>query len=80
MTLAFGSILESTQNISLIYATIIGSNIGAILTPVGALAGIMWMRLLKVNNVNYTFKEFSKNGLIITLFLLFGSSISLLII
>ena len=80
MTLAFGSILENTQNISLIYATIIGSNIGAILTPVGALAGIMWMRLLKVNNVNYTFKEFSKNGLIITLFLLAGSSISLLII
>ena len=80
MTLAFGSILENTHNISLIYATIIGSNIGAILTPVGALAGIMWMRLLKVNNVNYTFKEFSKNGLIITLFLLFGSSISLLII
>ena len=80
MTLAFGSILENTQNISLIYATIIGSNIGAILTPVGALAGIMWMRLLKINNVNYNFKEFTKNGFIITLFLLLGSSISLFII
>ena len=80
MTLAFGSILENTNNINLIYATIIGSNIGAILTPVGALAGIMWMRLLKINNVNYSFKEFTKNGLIITLFLLISSSISLLII
>ncbi len=80
MTLAFGSILENTSNINLIYATIIGSNIGAILTPVGALAGIMWMRLLKINNVNYSFKEFTKNGLIITLFLLISSSISLLII
>ena len=80
MTLAYGSILENTQNISLIYATIIGSNIGAILTPVGALAGIMWMRLLKINNVNYNFIEFTKNGFIITLFLLLGSSISLFII
>ena len=80
MTLAYGSILENTQNIKLIYATIIGSNIGAILTPVGALAGIMWMRLLKVNNVNYSFKEFSKNGAIITLFLLISSSFSLLIL
>ena len=80
MTLAYGSILENTQNIKLIYATIIGSNIGAILTPVGALAGIMWMRLLKVNNVNYTFKQFTKNGAIITLFLLLSSSLSLFIL
>ena len=80
MTLAFGSILENTNNISLIYATIIGSNLGAILTPVGALAGIMWMRLLKINNVNYSFKEFTKNGFIITLFLLISASLSLFII
>jgi arsenical pump membrane protein len=60
MTLAYGSILENTSNINLIYATIIGSNIGAILTPVGALAGIMWMRLLKINNVNYSFIQFTK--------------------
>lgn len=80
MTLAYGSIIENAENIKIIYATIIGSNIGAILTPVGALAGIMWMRLLKQNNINYSFIDFSKNGVVITLLLLISSSISLLII
>lgn len=80
MTLAYGSIIENTENVKIIYATIIGSNIGAILTPVGALAGIMWMRLLKQNNINYSFIDFSKNGVVITLLLLISSSISLLII
>lgn len=80
MTLAFGSILSNTDNIRLIYSTIIGSNIGAIITPVGALAGIMWMKLLKDNNVKYSFLDFTKNGVIIIIILLITSSISLFII
>ncbi len=80
MTIAFGSILQNTENINLVYATIIGSNIGAILSPVGALAGIMWLRILKQNNVDYGFLKFLKNGSIITLGLLIAGSIALLII
>ena len=80
MTLAFGSILGDTNNVRLIYSTIIGSNIGAIITPVGALAGIMWMKLLKDNNVKYSFLDFAKNGVIMIIILLITSSISLLII
>lgn len=79
MTLAYSSILNGTTNLSLIYSTIIGSNIGAILTPVGALAGIMWIRLLKLNDINYSFKDFMKNGSIILLFILIGEAIALLI-
>ena len=66
MTLAYGSILSNTNNLSFVYITIIGSNIGAILTPVGALAGIMWLRILKINDINYSFKYFVKNGIVIT--------------
>ena len=80
MTLAFGSILGDTNNVRLIYSTIIGSKIGAIITPVGALAGIMWMKLLKDNNVKYSFLDFAKNGVITIIILLITSSISLLII
>ena len=80
MTIAFGSILQNTTNINLIYATIIGSNIGAILSPVGALAGIMWLSILKQNGVDYGFVKFLKNGSIITLGLLIAGSIALLII
>ena len=80
MTIAYGSILAGTDNVTLIYASIIGSNLGALLTPVGALAGIMWMRILKQNDVDYGFTKFMKNGSIITLTLLIASAIALLII
>lgn len=79
MTLAYSSILEDTTNLKYVYATIIGSNIGALLTPIGALAGIMWMRLLKVNDIKYSYLDFFKNGIIILLFILVGESLILLI-
>ena len=65
MTIAFGSILLNGTDINYTYLSIIGSNIGAILTPLGALAGIMWMSILKHNNIKYRFIDFTKNGLII---------------
>lgn len=50
-----------------IYSSIIGSNIGAYLTPIGALAGMMWMRILKKEAVELSFKRFIYYGLIIAL-------------
>lgn len=66
MSVFFSEILDGI-NIKNIYACIISSNIGAILTPIGALAGIMWMSLLKQYNVNYSFKQFTKYGIIISI-------------
>lgn len=45
-----------------LFATIIGSNLGALLTPVGALAGIMWTNMLKREKVDYSFGTFVKYG------------------
>ena len=50
-----------------IYASIVGSNIGAFLTPIGALAGIMFTGLLKDHEVKLSFKDFFKYGIIIAL-------------
>lgn len=47
---------------SALYASIIGSNLGAFLTPLGALAGIMWTSQLKSNGVRMGFSRFSKYG------------------
>ncbi len=45
------------------YAAIIGSNLGAYLTPIGSLAGIMWMGLVKNRDVKFSFIDFVKyNG------------------
>ena len=67
MSVLFAPILNDVSNYQLpaIYATIIGSNIGAYLTPIGALAGIMWMSLLKKYDVKFTFFDFMKYGIII---------------
>ena len=50
-----------------IYASIVGSNIGAFLTPTGALAGIMFTSLIKEHDTKYTFVDFIKNGAIISI-------------
>ena len=50
-----------------VYATIVGSNLGAFLTPIGALAGIMWMSLLKKHEVKMRFVDFVKYGAIVAI-------------
>ncbi|MBI2573407.1 hypothetical protein HYV86_06085 [Candidatus Woesearchaeota archaeon] len=69
MTVAFVPMLGQLQNVNLLaasYATVIGSNLGANLTPIGALAGIMWMSLLKHYGCTISFKEFVKYGFLVT--------------
>ena len=56
--------MNFTSNAS-IYASVIASNIAAYITPVGALAGIMWMSLLKTYQVDFSFKRFVGYGIII---------------
>lgn len=64
MSILYSSILEGKSELA-IYATIIGSNIGAYLTPIGALAGIMWMSILKKYEVDFSFLSFMKYGVIL---------------
>ncbi len=69
------------QTTMAIYSTIIGSNLGAFLTPIGALAGIMFTDLLSKQNVKYNFKTFTKYGFLISvptvIVALFGLSLIL---
>ena len=82
MSLGFASILnQATINKEVaIFASIIGSNIGAYVTPIGALAGIMWMRILKEENVEFGFKDFIKYCSIVAIPTLAAALIGLLII
>ncbi len=69
MTVAFASIMFGTPEVGLlgaVLATTIGSNLGANITPIGALAGIMWMNILRSKDFKLTFKEFMRYGLIVT--------------
>ena len=69
MTLAFASATAGLSGMPLLAAalgTAIGSNLGANLTPIGALAGIMWMTILADKKVRITFPEFVECGLLVT--------------
>lgn len=63
MSVLFTEILElSHANVNNIYTVIAASNIGAFLTPIGALAGIMWLSLLKKQKLKFSFVSFIKYG------------------
>ena len=50
-----------------LYASIIGSNLGAFFTPIGALAGIMWMQLLRAHDIRLSFGRFTRYGAAVAL-------------
>ncbi|GIP21365.1 arsenic transporter [Paenibacillus sp. J22TS3] len=54
------------QPLQLAYlANIMGSDIGALLTPVGTLATLLWMYILRSNHVPITWKQYMKVTLIV---------------
>ncbi len=73
MSVLYGSLSRSFQGLSAMYSAVIGSNLGAFFTPVGALAGIMWLSILKKSQVNVTFKTFVKYGAITSIPALFAA-------
>lgn len=80
MSILFSSILSNGFGEAAIYSTIIGSNLGAYLTPIGALAGIMWMSILKKQEIEFSFKKFTMYGIILVPFILLASILGLIII
>ena len=72
MSVLFSSILSDgaltgTNLTAGIYSTVIGSNLGAFLTPLGALAGIMWASMLNRAGVSFSFKKFTLYGVILVI-------------
>lgn len=66
MSVLFESIIANGSTPAL-YGSIIGSNIGAFITPVGALAGIMWNKILSRYGVKLSFVKFVLYGCAIAL-------------
>lgn len=70
MSVLFSSIIESTggsAGIAAVFATIIGSNLGALFTPIGALAGIMWSNILNKHEVKFGYLDFLKIGVTVAI-------------
>ena len=65
--------LSGETAVKAVYSTVIGSNLGALFTPVGALAGIMFTKLLTRHGVEFRFIDFIKYGSVITVVALTAS-------
>jgi len=77
MTVLFNSVLNEASfqvgplsRIGAMFALIIGSNLGANLTLIGALAGIMWSSILSEKGFEISYLKFASYGFVITPFVI----------
>lgn len=75
MSVFYSSVLSNLSGKNLMmgmYASVLGSNLGAFLTPIGALAGIMFSSLVKSKGIKFGFVDFVKYGFVIAVPTLFA--------
>ena len=64
MSVFLSSMISSANaGASAMYATVIGSNLGAFFTPIGALAGLMWSSILSEHEIKFGYRDFLKLGI-----------------
>jgi arsenical pump membrane protein len=78
MSVLFEKIISNS--LPALYGSVIGSNIGAFITPVGALAGIMWNKILKSYGVKLSFIKFVLYGVTVAIPVLIASTLTLFLI
>lgn len=62
---AVTSCVPAGDTAAALYSAVAGSNLGAYFTPIGALAGILWMSLLERYGVKFSFARFVRYGVLV---------------
>lgn len=68
MSVLYSSVIaEAGAGLPAMFATVIGSNLGAYFTPVGALAGIMFSSIVNRQGLKFGYRDFLKMGVTVAL-------------
>lgn len=68
MSVLYAQIIQSAgAGLPAVFATVIGSNLGAYFTPVGALAGIMFSSIVNRQGLKFGYRDFLKIGVVVAL-------------
>uniref|UniRef100_A0A7C4GCJ4 Arsenic transporter n=1 Tax=Fervidobacterium thailandense TaxID=1008305 RepID=A0A7C4GCJ4_9BACT len=76
MTIFFAQMLYD-KPLNYAMSLVLGSNIGGNITLIGALAGIMWSRILKYYNIEMNTKKFTRETLFVAILVLLFSSLAI---
>ena len=74
------SSIPANMQLKAIYAVVISSNVGVLLTPLGSLSGLMWFELLEQHGVKLKVTYYIKNLFLLSIIVLFATLFALWIV